>query len=285
METLIVSGDQVKWNATGDLSFTLLGEWQLKSPGMPGKKTMQTLNNLEECCEYLESHDTEKVGTALAFVENNAEVKTQVEERYLPLIRARLGDANATLEKFEEGMLSEAQATLLDGNLGSEFISFARLDEDESNVIVDFIGSITHSIVNIEGYISAAKQCTDDEGFWEVHRRYGSGLKEKITERAKVNPTGWFSQALTSLVGMHDNLNRVMFEKSSFEPNAATIDGFLFFLAEFTFEEVRVDVYQSQVTFPETVWLLRTLLNFDWNGDYDATPENPLPYRRERIDL
>ena len=44
-------------------------------------------------------------------------------------------------------------------------------------------------------------------------------------------------------------------------------------------------VYQSQTIFPETVWLLRPLLNFDWNGEDDASPENPLPYRRVRIDL
>ena len=262
-------------------------------PALPGlnlpelKESVDTSDfnpeKLESIYAYLESGIPQKIELALAALDQNAELKTQAEDRYLNLIRARTNSPEAGLEAIGKAVLNKVEVNLILGKyLTQSFISYSYMDEDETKLIVDFIGAMVKNTLDVEAFLAEAKGLNDEKALANRYEQHAKKIKSAAQKQAKNYPEGWYSQLVTKFLSM--KLEKVMFEKTSFgDANGSLVlREYMFFLNLNRSSAVYLDIHQSDTPeLTEVFWLLPKVPTTNWSDVEPAFPASPLSFPRK----
>lgn len=238
--------------------------------------------DLKAIYAFLESHEEQKIAKALEVLKKNPEFLELAKKRYLNFIRARLNDANATLDQFPDAALTKSEVSSLTGkHFAKDFISFSYFDDSETKLAVDFIGSMVRNAIDLKDYTTQAIQTADSKELIALYNDFAARAKEAVLEQAKVHPKGWYSEISKHLIKL--KLRRVLFEKTQFDEanRSLVLDEFLFFLNINCNYSVYLDIFQSDVPrFTEVFWLLKAVPESSWGDTTPKFPESPLKFQR-----
>jgi len=236
---------------------------------------MKNVKNIETIYQYLESGEPDKIKAALKALKKNKDFYQKSEKRYLNIIKAKLNNKNATLENFENGIFDKNDIRELESSYFYEKgLDFALL---EIKVTVDFIGAITMNHVDVDKFIIEAKKVSNDVGkVQDLQTDFSKGLFEKIENEAKIYPEGWYSKLLNKLLKMKGKFEKMLFDKSEFySEDYLFTEAFFFFIGRAAWDEIYMDIYQSSVELPDTVWLTTHLLDWSTQEGNLEIPKNP----------
>ncbi|RZJ71834.1 hypothetical protein [Flavobacterium sp.] len=258
------------------------------SPAIPGLTELYEVNEdlaldaskLENIYEFLESHSEAKVGKALEALQANSEFRAKAEKRYGQFIKARVSE-NAGIDSFAEAALTRKEVELFgDRHFTDEVISLSRLDEQECQTIVTFIGSLVQNYFDIKEFKDQMESAENKNEAKAIYLEAAEKVKNGILDEAHVYEEGWFGKILQMLA--HHEVEKLMFEKTRFKvKNDDFLKGFIFYLGMNNSSPVYFDVFQSTVSgFSEFFWFLPSVPRTAW-GDTDfALPENTLKFSR-----
>lgn len=239
-------------------------------------------SDLKAIYSFLESHEEQQIAKALEVLKTNPEFLEKAEKRYLNFVRARLNDANATLDQFPEAALTKSEVNKLTGkHFAKDFISFSYFDDSDTKLAVDFIGSMIRNAIDLETYVKEAIQSADLKELVALYDDYAARAKEAVLAEAKVYPKGWYSEISKHLIQL--KLKRVLFEKTQFDDanRSLVLDEFLFFLNINCKHSVYLDIFQSdEPRFTQLFWLLRTVPESSWGDTTPRFPDSPLRFSR-----
>lgn len=238
--------------------------------------------DLKAIYAFLESHEEQKIAKALEVLKKNPEFVATAEKRYLNFIRARLNNANATLDQFPEAALTKSEVNKLTGkHFAKDFISFSYFDDTDTKLAVDFIGSMIRNVIDLETYVEQAVQLSDLNELVALYDDYAARAKEAILAEAKICPKGWYAEISKHLIKL--KLKRVLFEKTQFDDanRSLVLDEFYFFLNINCKHSVYLDIFQSDVPrFTRLFWLLRAVPESSWGDTTPKFPDSPLKFSR-----
>ncbi len=244
---------------------------------------MKNVKKIESIYEYLESGESDKIKAALKALKSNKDFYIQAERRYLNIIKAKLNNKDATLEDFEEGIFNKDDIRELEGSyFYSGGLDFALLD---IKVAVDFISAITMNHVDVDKFITEAKKVsTDIVKVQDLQYEFSKGLFEGIENESKIYSDGWYSKLLNKLLSMKGNFAKMLFDKSEFNSkDYLFVEAFFFFIGRAAFDEIYMDIYQSNVELPDTIWLTTHLLDWSTQEAYIEIPKKPFVEKTENL--
>lgn len=240
--------------------------------------------NLEAIYGYLESHNETKIKHALHILDKQADFKKQAEQRYLPLIQARLNDKKASLQQFSEAALSSSEVSkiLSKHHTGKDFIAFTYMNEDESKLMVDFMGALLANVVDIEELLQQATASTSTAALATIMEAHASTFHAFFKQQTTICPEGWYAKICKKLGSIQ--LAKVMFEKTSFvEANKSLVlREYMLFLNMLTKKgPLYFDIHQSdQPDLTPAFWLFNNVPSTNWSDVKPSFPESPLSYAR-----
>ena len=238
-------------------------------------------SSLKDILAFLESNSEEKISKALEVVEKDAEIKAICERRYLNIIRARLDNKEATLADFSEGILKKQDVELLLGeNLGRDYISFSQLWDSQAKVIVDTLGAIVATAINIDEFKNSAIATKNEEELQALFPSYVEIIQKELKRNIDEYNEGWLGELCTLLSSM--NINRLLCERQFLDLTNASfyLDEFYFFIGTSFEVPMFIEYYQAKPLMTDMYWLLPFVPDTRW---FDETPnicETPLSYHR-----
>ncbi|MCF2219219.1 hypothetical protein H9Q08_07865 [Chryseobacterium sp. PS-8] len=240
-------------------------------------------SDIQRIYEFLESWSDSKIAKALEVINENPDVKADIEKRYLNLIKLRAGD-NAGLESFAKAGLTRKEFNLLNGKqIDKNFISLSYFSKEECKLIVDFIGSLVLNYLNINQFKNKAESAETESDLVEIYSTAADMVKKGILEEAKKNPDGWFSKLSVKFANL--KVEDVMFEKTDFSiPDSDQLKAFIFYLGINNRREVYFDVFQSYCKeLSEFFWFLPSVPKSSWGDTELALPKYTLKFQRTVI--
>ncbi len=237
-------------------------------------------SSIENIYAFLESSSEAKIAIAMESLNANLDFKAKAEKRYLQFIRARVG-ANAGLESFAEAMLGRKERDLFSRNFVENVISLSYLSQKECQTVVDFIGSLVMSHLDIHAFKKQMEATEEISDLFNVYYAAAEKVRMGILEEAKNHPDGWFSTLITMLA--NHKVEKVMFEKTHFIiENNDVLKAFIFYIDLNHGRELYFDVFQSYVPeLTEFFWFLPNLPKTSWGDTALALPECSLKFRRK----
>lgn len=240
-------------------------------------------SDIKKVYEYLESGEEQKIIKAVEVVKCNNELKSKIEKRYINLIRARLNSQNATIEDFSKEILTEKdRRTLLGENLSKSFISYSYMYDNETKMIVDYIGAMVKNHLDIEEFITKAKETTSEEEIKILFDTYSRKLREDILNETQNYKEGWYGEICIKFLDME--LEKVMFDHTGFyEANESIVlREYMFFLGMIAKEELYMDIFQSaEPDLTEVFWMLKKIPRTNWSDGEAKFPKFSLSYKRD----
>lgn len=231
---------------------------------------------------FMESHNDAKIGKALETLKSDPEMYAKAEKRYLNLVRARLNDASASLERFPEAALTKAEVNTLTGrNFDKDFISLSYFDEAKSKLTVDFIGSMIRNVTDTESYIAQAAELNTESELTALYDTFAANAKTAILAEAQIHPEGWYAKVSSHLINLQ--LERLLFEKTQFDDanRSLVLKDFIFFLNINYSYSIYMDIFQSdEPKLTEMFWLLRSVPDTAWGDMEPNLPDSPLKFER-----
>ncbi|WP_181369534.1 leucine-rich repeat domain-containing protein [Flavobacterium album] len=265
-----------------DISGTPIGEEHNIKGSMSGNDTQAFLNRNKEVdngfveiCRLLESHAIQKVEEAYDMLRANEASLKKAEQRYLKFIRARLG-VGATIFDFGKAMYSETDVDALRKTLTKSNISLslAYLDDATSKMLVDFLGSIAASVVDIKALKEGLAASNSEEELVRLGNAKLQEIRNAIYEVTQTYKDGWFGQLLydfSSKTHYALAFDHTHFDIANTSPYA---EAFFVFLQCFATDDYYIDVFQSDAPrFGEIFWLMPYIPKVIW---FDVTPVYPL---------
>ncbi|WP_394666952.1 hypothetical protein [uncultured Chryseobacterium sp.] len=237
----------------------------------------------EKVYEFLESWSDAKIAKALEVINTNPFLKANVEKRYLKFIRSRVGN-DAGLDAFVKAGLTRKEFNLLNGkDFDKNFISFSYFQEEECQLVVNFIGSLVMNYLDIDQFKKEAQAAETEEDLLKIYSYAADIVKKGILEEAKTNPDGWFSKLSIKFANL--KVYDVLFEKTDFTiPNLNCLKAFIFYLGINTHRSVYLDIFQSTCKeLTEFFWLLPSVPQSSWGDTELKLPEYPLKFSRTAI--
>ncbi len=236
-------------------------------------------NDLNQVYEFLESNVESKQEIALAILKQNSDFKKKAEKRYLKFIQNRVGKEYG-LESFAKATLTRKEIELLSKQkIDSNQLSFALLDYDECQLIVDFIGSLVMNYVDIHTYEAQAKNCTSVEELTLLYNQTKAQIKAELLNESKNHNEGWFSSL--SIVFNQLKVTDVLLERTSFDCFGESLKAFMFYLQLNSDLQTNIHVFQSD--FPNLTsffWLLPQIPVIHCTESSMSFPKSPLTFVR-----
>lgn len=163
--------------------------------------------NQQQLFELLESEDVNNLKEGLELLKNEPKLLEAAQKRYLPLIRARLNDATASIWDLEKAVLSSQEVDFIISKLGNQFFSLESLNTEESDLLVQVLGAALASVTDINDILETMHQWTED-GFYESSMETIGLLMDEIytalDESSKQGPyNGWYRRVLRKLMDDH----------------------------------------------------------------------------------
>lgn len=240
-------------------------------------------SNLEAIYAFMESFSDGKIAKALEALEGNPDFKTKAEKRYLPLIKARLGE-DAGLELFADAALKRKEEELFsDWHFVEEVISLARLDEEACRTMVEVTGSLVLSHLDLDAFEAEMKTAENDMDVRKIYTAAAEKVKAGIISEASNYPDGWFGKL--SLTLANHKVEKILFEKTHFKlENNKYLKAFVFYWGLNNGQEIYLDIYQSYVdNLTEFFWYLPTVPKSSWGDTELVLPEYNLKFRRRAV--
>ncbi|GMQ63820.1 tetratricopeptide repeat protein [Vallitalea maricola] len=242
-------------------------------------------SDIKKVYEYIESGNEQKIKKAIEVAMSNSELQSSIEKRYLILVRARLNNPDATIEDLSKDILKKQERrTFQSKYISKTFISYSYMSDEQTKLIVDFIGAMVKNHLDIEEFISKAKETSNEDELKTLFDKYGSKLKEDIQNEVEKYKEGWYGEICCKLLDME--LEKVMFEKTSFyEANKSLVlREYMFFLGMIAEDRLYMDIYQSDIPeFTEVFWMLKEIPKTNWGDTEPNFPELSLSYKRDGI--
>lgn len=249
--------------------------------------------DLTTICKFIESGRKEKLEAAIEAVYENEASLARIEQRYLPFVQAQLENKAATLKDITEELFSEDLQRICLGNrpaIAKDYISFGYQDEEESKQIIDLIGALTASCVDV-GEFSEEYDATyafastglsaDSLSIFEViHERYRTTLKQGLLKEAQLHPEGWWSKTCKHLAEL--NLRKILVEKSMFfkADRLPFLEAYVFYLnATIGNHDSHIDVFNAELhDLTPMYWRFQVIPKITW---FQSSPSYPLyPYQQ-----
>lgn len=259
------------------------------SPAIPGVTELYEINEdltldvskIENIYEFLESFSEAKIEKALEALEANPEFKAKAEKRYGEFIKVRVGK-EAGIESFEKAALTRKEVELFsDQHFVKKIISLSRLYEEECQTIVDFIGSMIMSHLDIHEFKKRMEATESEEELKAFYDVAAEKVKKGILAEVKVYNKGWFGE-ISEMLANH-KVEQLMFEKTDFSiENNDALKGFMFYLDLNKGRELYFDIYQSYFNNPtEFFWFLPNVPQTAWGDTTVKWPEYTLKFSRK----
>jgi len=259
------------------------------SPAIPGVTELYEVNEdltldtskIENIYEFLESFSEAKIEKGIEALQANPEFKAKAEKRYGQLIKNRVGE-DAGIESFEKAALSRKEVELFsDWHFAENVISLGRMYEEECRTVVDFIGSLVMSHLDIHEYKAQMEATENEMELREVHHSAAQKVKAGILAEANVYDGSWFGQ-ISTLLANH-KCEKLMFEKTHFKLESSdALKAFMFYLNLNNGISIYFDIYQSYLyDLTEFFWFSPTLPRTAWGETDFILPEFTLKFRRK----
>lgn len=259
------------------------------TPAIPGVTELYEFNEdltldaskIENIYEFLESFSEAKIEKAIEALQANPEFKAKAEKRYGQLIKTRVGE-DAGIESFEKAALSRKEIELFsDWHFAENVISLGRMDEDECRTVVDFIGSLVMSHLDIHEFKAQMEATENEMELREVYYSASQKVKAGMLAEASVYDGSWFGQ-ISTLLANH-KVEKLMFEKTHFKIESSdALKAFMFYLDLNNRVSMYFDIYQSYLyDLTEFFWFLPALPRTAWGETDFVLPEFTLKFRRK----
>ncbi|WP_196890539.1 hypothetical protein [Aureivirga marina] len=247
-------------------------------------------NEITSIYAYLESFEEVKIEKALDALKDNPVLKSIAESRYIEFIKARLNNKNATIFDFLKAAPTKAEISFftsknrwLSSNNQTQ-LSFTYCDEDESKLLVDFIGAIVKKNTRLLKFSAQAKLTIREEDLEEIIREHETNFQENLRKEIENYKESWFGEICKHLLEI-SQIDRVLFEKTSFieANNSIVFKEFMFFLILKSYEtDIDFDIFQSDIpTFTYLFWMFRNVPETKWsNGEAFLPKKSMLKYKR-----
>jgi tetratricopeptide (TPR) repeat protein len=171
---------------------------------------------------------------------------------------------------------------ILSERINEDTVSFEGLSDTESRCIVDFLGELVKTYLDMDAYIDTSYSFTEEfeliDHFNESSQRVKTGLEQEISN----NDSEQYIKALTKLTSMC--LSTVVFKNTAFKSanKSPVLREFLFFInmfsSDFMFE---YEISDSDVPkFGEVFLLLREIPDTTWRGVKPCLPDSKLSFSR-----
>ncbi len=240
-------------------------------------------SKIENIYEFLESFSEAKIAIGLEALNANPDFKAKAEKRYGQFIKNRVGE-NAGLESFETAALTRKETDLFgDRHFAEDVISIARLKVEGCQAMIDFIGGLVMSHIDIQDYKKQA-EATDNVG--ELNDLYFASakkVKDGILAEANVYNKGWFGK-ISEMLANH-RVEKLAFEKTDFTPkDNDALRAFIFYLDLNDGSELYFDIFQSYMEeLTEFYWFLPNLPETSWGDTEMNLPKYTLKFPRKAL--
>lgn len=262
----------------------------------------------------LESGNEKKIQKALAKLEEEYELEKIAKKRYLPWIKTRLNNPEATLADIGAATPSKAEVRLITNkkyfNVEKWTLNLKGLSAEEISTFVNLIGSVIAGCVNINEYINKAQKTKNaselNNLLWKRVDNPECGYGEELYihldrhyELARGNeyqkPKGWFTEVLYKLKSTnHNAFHNLDFINFELDKEAATAFNEAKMLHEFMYYVYRTtynngfEINIKQDVFPNLTnlfWIFGAMPTINTSKDFNLETELPtndlLNYSRE----
>ncbi|MCB1316891.1 MAG: hypothetical protein KDK27_13095 [Leptospiraceae bacterium] len=231
---------------------------------------------------HLESGDVYRIRAAIEYIQHAPELTAQAWNRYGSFVRTRLNREDASFSDFAGAALSRAElATMNKFFENKDFLDFAYMNDDDSELVVTLIGNVIAEAVDIAEFINAAVRTHDESELNKLYNQYAESVKAHLLKVKANHPDGWYARLCRYL--LDGRFEKVLFDHSKFRAaNASPV------LREFWFsvnlnhtEAVYLDIHQSETPdLSEIFWLLPAVPTTNWSDVPERFPESPLSFQR-----
>jgi hypothetical protein len=263
----------------------------------------------------IESGNEKKIQKSLKKIDADYDLEQIAEKRYLPWIRTRLNNPNATLADMLAATPTKAEVKLITSKKYYDFEKFKLnlkgLSAAEIKTFVNLIGSTIAACIDIDEYINKAKKTKEASELknllwkkWD-DEEYGYGREvyihlDRQYELARYNqyqqPKGWFTEILYKLKAtdhnnQFHNLDIINFELDDEAAKAFNeaeyLKEFMYYMYRTTFNN-GFEINIKQNIFPNLTnlfWVFASMPSIKMKGKFDLAKELPtndlLTYSRE----
>lgn len=225
------------------------------------------MNTVIKICNLLESTNKKNIPVGLTLLENNPELRAEVESRYLNFIKARLNNPNATIFDFEQAVLTKEEIALFHTKtyIDKYCISLHYMENEQTKMIVDTIGSIFSLIIDIDSFKKKVALLSEENFGNKLYDIYRQEIPQKITAYKKKNKSisGWYSRIINKITQI-DSLGKFYLDHTSFldANESIMMEHFTLGLLIMSYNggQLHIDVAQSD--FPEFHPIFWTFQNY-----------------------
>lgn len=228
----------------------------------------------------LESGKADKIQQALDYLATDAKKTALAEQRYLPLIRARLRNPAAQLSDIlaaspSADLVKKIQTLLShDGYLSLEYLS-----DEESSALVDLVGGILASCFDVEAQLEKARAAQNHSEIKDLMASQVRMLYAPLKAQIDQSGNTWFTK-IAKKMRSAKNLQQLNFDHTNFETanQSPVLREFIFFLFEKKKKyrgdcpnRIYLDIAQSDtINLTEIIWLVLDYRNFLYIKVQDA---------------
>ena len=263
----------------------------------------------------IESGVDKKIQNSLSQIEEDYDLEEIAKKRYLPWIRTRLNNPDATLADIAAATPSKAEVKLITSSKYFDFenfkVTFKGLNAAEIKTIVNLVGSVIAACLDINEFINKAKLTQKESELnnllwkkWD-NEEYGYGREvfihlDRQYELARYNdyqePKGWFTEVLYKLKStdhnsQFHNLDIINFELDDEAAKAFNeaerLPEFMYYIYRSTFNN-GFELNINQKIFPNLTnlfWIFGAIPTINMKGKFNLSEELPannlLTYSRE----
>lgn len=176
------------------------------------------MHDLTALFKLLENSNRKKIQSGLDLLKENSNWIPQAEERYLNFIQARLNKPTATIFDFEAAALTKEEVDLLTSKtyLDKYTLSLHYMDDQETKMVVDTIGSVFSLFEDIEDLKTVAQEWSEEDFQEQIEERFNR-IQHKIKTFHKTNATyGWYGRIIKKVTTIKE-LSRFLLDHTSFE--------------------------------------------------------------------
>ncbi len=212
--------------------------------------TEENVEHIRKIYSFLESQNRDNIKLGLELLKGIPELVPIAEKRYLPLVKAILGK-KATIWDFQKAALDEDEVDFILEKVSSGTIDLSYCQENESDLIVNVLGAILSSVVDLEDLLIRLHNTPSIDYWWkistDIYNKIDASIKVLDREGLK---DGWYSKII-SHVYQTDLLASIRLDHTSL--SLLRDDSILvryFWLAigcmsRYNDEHIYVDVFQS----------------------------------------
>ena len=127
-----------------------------------------------EIFKLLEASNEKKIAKGLALLKENPDLKPEVEARYLNFIKARLNNPKASIFDFGQAALSKEEIAIFNDKdyVDNYCLSLHYMDDAETKMVVDTIGSVFALLVDIEAIKKKFELLPEEDFYNKIYDLY-----------------------------------------------------------------------------------------------------------------